>query len=505
MSTQPPVRVRMAPSPTGFFHMGSARTALFNWLYARHTGGRFILRIEDTDQTRYHPDALTDFLASLRWLGLDWDEGPEVGGAYGPYVQSERLPIYQEYARQLIDNDHAYLCYCSEERVAALRTAQREQKQNPGYDRHCRHLTAQQRAEYEAQGITPVVRLKAPIEGTVTFNDLIRGEITVDAQTVDDLVLLKSDGFPTYHMAHVIDDRLMEITHILRGDEWLSSAPRHVLIYKALGWGPPVMAHLPLLLDPSGKGKMSKRKPVVDGIEYPTLIHDFRQEGYLPEAMFNFLALLGWSYDPSNDLFTREEAIARFDIVDVNPKPSAVSYSKLEWMNGIYIRQLSTEELTRRLFPFVAQGFGLSEAELEASPALPALVPAIQERLKKLDEAVAMVDFAFGEAGAYAAEELIGRKMTAAQSLDALQAARRYLAETPEFAAEPLEAALRALADQTGVKAGVLFGILRTAVTGKQVAPPLFASIVAVGRERTLARCDRAVALLSGLASGDGA
>ena len=306
-----PVRVRMAPSPTGYFHMGSARTSLFNWLYARHTGGRFILRIEDTDQKRYHPQALTDIFESLRWLGLDWDEGPEVGGDYGPYFQSQRLPIYQEHARKLVEADAAYYCYCSEERLTVLRVEQRARGQTPGYDRHCRALTARQRAEYEAQGIVPVVRLKAPTEGTVTFHDLIRGDITVDVHTLDDLVLLKLDGFLTYHLVHVVDDHLMEIMHILRGDDWLASSPRHILIYQAFGWQPPVMAHLPLLLDPSGKGKMSKRKPVIDGVEYPTLIRDFRKEGYLPEALFNFLALLGWSYDASNDLFTREEAIAR--------------------------------------------------------------------------------------------------------------------------------------------------------------------------------------------------
>ncbi len=494
-----PVRVRMAPSPTGYFHMGSARTSLFNWLYARHTGGRFILRIEDTDQKRYHPQALADIFASLRWLGLDWDEGPEVGGDYGPYFQSQRLPIYQEYARKLVQADAAYYCYCSEERLTALRAEQRARGQTPGYDRHCRALTARQRAEYEAQGIVPVVRLKAPTEGTVAFHDLIRGEITVDVRTLDDLVLLKSDGFPTYHLAHVVDDRLMEITHILRGDEWLSSTPRHILIYQAFGWQPPVMAHLPLLLDPSGKGKMSKRKPVIDGVEYPTLIRDFRKEGYLPEALFNFLALLGWSYDASSDLFTREEAIARFDIARIHPKPAVVSYSKLEWMNGHYIRQLSTEELTRRLIPYLATAFHLSEAEVARHPALPVIAPAIQERLKKLADASEMIDFIFREPGDYDPQGLIGAKLTVEQSREALRAAREVLAGLPEFTAEPMEVALRALAAQMGIKAGSLFGILRTAVTGKTVAPPLFASLVAVGRERTLARCDRALELLKGI------
>ncbi|HEY65879.1 MAG TPA: glutamate--tRNA ligase [Caldilineae bacterium] len=503
--THRPVRVRIAPSPTGYFHLGGARTAIYNWLYARHTGGRFILRIEDTDRTRYHPEALDDLLESLRWLELDWDEGPEVGGDYGPYFQSERLPIYQEYARKLVQEGHAYYCYCSPERLAALREEQRKRKERIGYDRHCRYLTAAQRAEYEAQGIKPVVRLKIPDEGQITFHDVIRGEITVDVSTLDDLVLLKSDGYPTYHLANVIDDHLMEITHILRGDEWLSSVPRHLLIYQALGWEPPIMAHLPLLLDPSGKGKMSKRKPVVNGVEYPTLIRDFRKAGYLPEALFNFLALLGWSYDPENDLFTREQAIERFDITDVSPKPSVVSYEKLDWMNGVYIRQLPTEEFTRRAAPFIAEALGIAEEDVTGHAGLLAVMPDVQERVKKLSETAEWVDFVFKEPSEYDPKLLIGRKMTAAQSLEALRAARQILAELPEFAAEPMEAEMRALADRLGVKAGALFGILRIAVTGKKVAPPLFTSIVAVGRERTLARCDRAIGLLEELVAAESA
>ncbi|NOZ29500.1 MAG: glutamate--tRNA ligase [Chloroflexi bacterium] len=501
--THRPVRVRIAPSPTGYFHLGGARTAIYNWLYARHTGGRFILRIEDTDRTRYHPEALDDLLESLRWLGLDWDEGPEVGGEYGPYFQSQRLDIYQEHARKLIEEGHAYYCYCSPERLAALREEQRKRKERIGYDRHCRNLTAAQRAEYEAQGITPVVRLKVPDEGKITFRDVIRGEITVDVNTLDDLVLLKSDGYPTYHLANVIDDHLMEISHILRGDEWLPSVPRHILIYRAFGWEPPIMAHLPLLLDPSGKGKMSKRKPVINGVEYPTLIRDFREEGYLPEALFNFLALLGWSYDPENDLFTREQAIERFDIADVHPKPSVVSYEKLDWMNGVYIRELPTEEFTRRVLPFLAKGLGIPEEEIARHPGLPVLMPAVQERVKKLSEAAEIVDFVFKEPGEYDPKLLIGRKMTAAQSLEALRAARQVLADLPEFDPDLMEAEMRALAERLGVKAGPLFGILRIAITGKKVAPPLFVSIVAVGREKALARCDRAMELLQQLVAAE--
>ncbi|MFN2165201.1 MAG: glutamate--tRNA ligase, partial [Anaerolineae bacterium] len=284
-----PVRVRIAPSPTGYFHVGSARTALFNWLFARKHGGKFIVRIEDTDRSRYNPEAVADLTASLRWLGLDWDEGPEVGGNHGSYIQSERLDLYQHYANWLLAEGHAYKCYCSSERLEAVREEQRQAKAQIGYDRHCRTLTAAQRAEYEAQGLTPVVRLKAPLEGQTTFHDVVYGRITVENETLEDLILLKSDGFPTYHLAVVVDDHLMEISHIMRGDEWLPTVPQRIQLYRAFGWEPPVYAHLPLILAPTGKGKLSKRH---GGVE----IRYFRQQGYLPEAMVNYLARVGWSY-----------------------------------------------------------------------------------------------------------------------------------------------------------------------------------------------------------------
>ncbi|NLG26352.1 MAG: glutamate--tRNA ligase, partial [Chloroflexi bacterium] len=247
------VRVRFAPSPTGYFHVGGARTALYNWLFARKHHGSFVLRIEDTDRTRYNPEALPDLLSSLHWLGLQWDEGPEVGGSYGPYYQSDRLPIYREHAERLVAEGRAYRCYCSPERLAALREQQRANKEQPGYDRHCRHLTREQIAEYEAQGVTPVIRLAIPLEGVTEFDDALRGHISVENQQLSDLVLLKSDGYPTYHLANVVDDHLMAITHIMRGEEWISTVPEHVLLYAAFGWPMPVQAHLPTILDPSGQ------------------------------------------------------------------------------------------------------------------------------------------------------------------------------------------------------------------------------------------------------------
>lgn len=490
--TSKPVRVRFAPSPTGYLHVGGARTALYNWLFARRHGGTFILRIEDTDRTRYQEEAVQDLFDSLRWLGLDWDEGPQVGGDYGPYAQSERLDIYQHYARQLVDEGHAYYCYCSPERLARMREEHARGEQT-GYDRHCRYLTAQQRADYEAQGIVPVVRLKVPLEGQTTFHDVIRGTTTVDNSTLDDLVLLKSDGFPTYHLANVVDDRLMEITHIMRGDEWLPSVPRHVLLYQAFGWEIPVYAHLPVILSPTGKGKLSKRHGGVD-------IRYFREQGYLPEAMVNFLARVGWSYDDKTELFTREELIAHFSLDGVNKSPAAFSYDKLEWMNGVYIRNLPPDDLGERLVPFLAAGLGIEEKELRGKRELGEMIPLVQERLKTLADIVAMADFFFNEEISYDPQLLTAKKMTAADCAVALDRALAILESLPDFSEETMETALRGLADDLNMKAGQLFGIIRVAVTGKTVAPPLFGTMRVLGRERVLSRLARARETLHRLA-----
>ncbi len=495
MIAQNPVRVRFAPSPTGYLHVGGARTALYNWLFARHHNGVFILRIEDTDRTRYREDALQDIMEGLRWLGLDWDEGPEVGGPYAPYFQSQRLPIYQEYARQLVDSGRAYYCYCSPERLAQIREEKRKRGEpDIGYDRHCRYLTAKERADYEAQGIVPVVRLKVPLEGQTTFHDLIRGDITVDNSTLDDLVLLKSDGYPTYHLANVVDDHLMEITHVMRADEWIPSTPRHVLIYQAFGWEPPIFAHLPIILAPGGKGKLSKRHGATSVIE-------FRRQGFLPEAMVNFLALVGWAYDDKTELFTRRELIEKFSLEGVSKSPAAFSYDKLKWMNGVYIRQLAQDDLYERLIPFLADGLGMEEGELRGRKETRAIVPLIQERLKVLTDAVELVDFLFTEEISYDPKLLIGKKMTAAESLRALRAAKETLAQLPAFDEETIETALRGLLKELGLSARQLFGIIRVAVTGKVVSPPLFGTLSILGRERALKRMDQAEKLLIGFAN----
>jgi len=491
-----PVRVRFAPSPTGYFHLGSARTALYDFLIARRTHGQFILRIEDTDRTRYQPDAIPDLLEGMRWLGLWWDEGPEVGGSYGPYYQSDRLPLYQQYAEQLIAAGQAYRCYCSAERLEALRAQQRAAGLPPGYDRHCRQLTRQQISDYEAQGVKPVVRLAVPTEGITAFDDLLRGHIVVENSQLDDLVLLKSDGFPTYHLALVVDDHLMAITHVLRGDEWLSSAPKHVLLYQAFGWEMPMQVHLPLILDPSGKGKLSKRKKTLpDGRQLYTYIHDFRQAGYLPEAMVNFLALVGWSYDGQTEFLNRDQLIDAFTLERLNKSPAALSYEKLDHINATYIRRLGLNDLAGRLLWMMLQ----EGIQTDFDTAL-RIAPLINERIKTLNEALSWVDFLFSDEITYAPEALIQKKSDLASTVAMLQAAIAAIEPLESWEEQALEAALRAAAEGLGAKPSPFFATLRVACTGKQVTPPLFGSLGLLGKARVLARLRRALAALGSAA-----
>lgn len=502
-NSEKPARVRYAPSPTGPLHLGGLRTALFDWLWARKTGGQFILRIEDTDQKRYDPDSLDSLMRGLGWLGLDWDEGPDVGGPYGPYVQTERREIYQAHAQELIDRGRAYRCYCSPERLDALRTEQRRNKQPIGYDRHCRYLSAEERAAQEAAGKSSVVRFAVPEEGTTVFTDLLRGDIEVDNRQLRDEVLLKTDGLPTYHLAAMVDDHLMEITHILRGEEWLATAPIHRLIYDAFGWEMPLLVHQPVILDPSGKGKMSKRKKQVAGKEYLALVDEFIQAGYLPDAMFNFLTNVGWNFDPEQEVFSREEAIDRFRLEEINPSAAALPYEKLDWLNGVYIRALTPAALKEALIPFLSRQLGQPEEALRADDRLDLLVPVIQERLKRLDGAAEWIDWAFVGADEIVYDEpklLIGRKLDAAQSIDALRAGAALLAEIEPFEAEAIHQAFRAKAEELDLKAGSFFGPIRGAISGKKVSPPLFESIQALGRAETIRRIERAIQALEGLA-----
>lgn len=487
-----PVRVRYAPSPTGDFHVGGARTALFNYLFARHFGGTFILRIEDTDQKRYNPDALTWLLNGLRYLGLDWDEGPEVGGAYGPYVQTERLDIYQKYSQQLVEQGRAYPCFCTPERLEAASQERQKQGLSSGYDRLCRSIDPAEAARRVAAGESHTVRLKLPLDGEITAHDLIRGDITFQNSLLQDAVMMKSDGIPTYHLANIVDDHLMEVSHVLRGDEWVNSLPLHIHLYNAFGWQPPQMAHLPLILNPTGKGKMSKREDrAPDGRLLPVFVRTFEEKGYLPEAMVNYLALLGWSYDDKTEIMSRAELIERFSLERVNPSPAAWNYEKLDHFDGIYIRSLPVEDLTDRVLPFVTAA-GIN-ADREA---MLKITPLIQERLTVLSDAPQWVDFFFvDELPDYDLNLLVPQKMSLAEIPNLLQRARTILAQT-DFSHDALDQALRAEAQSLGVKPGQMFQPIRVAVCGKMVAPPLFETLAILGRERALQRIDRALARL---------
>jgi glutamyl-tRNA synthetase len=488
-------RVRYAPSPTGFPHVGNIHTALFNWIFARHAGGSFILRIEDTDQDRVVPGSLEAIYESLRWLGLQWDEGPEVGGSFGPYFQSERLPIYRSYAEQLVASGHAYHCFCTLERLAEVRAAQEARKEPPRYDRFCRNLSPTESERRLKAGEPSVIRLAVPETGETSFHDLFRGEITFQNALIDDQVLIKSDGWPTYHLANVVDDHLMEITHVLRGDEWISSTPKHVLLYQFLGWKPPLFGHFPILLT-MNRAKLSKRRGAPDILE-------LRAKGYLPEAVVNFLALLGWAPEGKTEVLSCDELIQQFTLERVGATPAIYNPEKLDWMNGYYIRQLAPDDLARRLVP-IYQEAGLipgNPVPSETLALITRLVPLIQERIKTLGDAPALTDFFFRDDLVYDPASLMPKGWTREQTLDALRQARDRLVQCtrpPErFEAERLDAALRVLADEMQVKTGQLFGALRVALTARTVAPPLFQTMEVLGPERTLDRIDRAINLLA--------
>ncbi|HUF52866.1 MAG TPA: glutamate--tRNA ligase [Dehalococcoidia bacterium] len=479
------VRTRYAPSPTGEPHIGNIRTALFAWLLARHHGGEFLLRIEDTDRARLVEGAAEAQMETLRWLGIDWDEGPDIRGSFAPYTQSERVDRYQSHAQQLIDTDWAYRCHCSPERLDDVRKEQQARKEPPRYDRFCRDLTAEERATKEGQ--PSVVRFKTPLTGETVTHDAIRGEMTFQNDTLDDFVLLKSDGYPTYHLAAIVDDHLMEITHVLRGEEWVSSLARHILIFRAFGWEPPVYAHVSTILGPD-RAKLSKRHGAHAALTY-------RELGYLPEAIVNFLALLGWSLDDHTEIIDRETLIKHFSIERLLPNPAVFNAEKLEWMNGAYIRALSPQELAVRGRPYLEAGIGKA-----VDPGrLAEIVPLIQERIKLLTDVVEMADFFFAEGPLeYDASLLLGKRFAeepeeARGGLGLVIAAAEGVSDWKH---EALEVAIRPLAEGMGVKAGDLFGVVRVAVTGKTAAPPLFETMEVLGREVTLERLREAVGRL---------
>jgi len=432
--------------------------------------------------------AVEEILNSLRWLGLDWDEGPEIEGDYGPYFQSKRLDLYQKYARQLIDSGDAYKCYCSSERLAEMHAQMEARKESVrAYDRRCRDLSREEQAELEAQGIIPVIRLKIPLSGETTFNDIIKGPVTFQNEQLDDLVLLKTDGYPTYHLANIIDDHFMEITHVLRADEWLSSTPKHVLLYQAFGWEPPLFAHLPMILG-QDRSKLSKRHGA-------TSVTEFQDEGYLPQAMLNFMALLGWSLDDKTEIFSRDELIKQFSIERVSKTAAIFDHNKLKWMNGFYIRELKPEELLKQIMPVL-------EAHLPEQVKRPIpedyvrdIIPLIQERINTLKEAATYSDFFFFDELEYDPLLLVGKKMTPETTLSALKTALSRLSNI-DFEHDTLESTLRILVEETGLKAGFLFTPIRIACTGRTASPGLFETMTVLGKERCLKRIEVAISKL---------
>ena len=478
------VRTRIAPSPTGDPHVGTAYVSLFNWVWAKKHGGQFLLRIEDTDRTRSTPESEEAIMRSLRWLGLEWDEGPDVGGDKGPYRQSERTEIYREHAQILIDRGYAYRCFCTPERLAEVRRARMAEGHNTGYDGFCRDLDPTESAQRAAQGESFTVRLKFPRSGQTTFKDGLRGDVVIDNSQIDDQILLKSDGFPTYHLANVVDDHLMEITDVIRAEEWISSTPKHVFLYEAFGWEPPRFWHLPLLRN-ADKSKISKRKN-------PVSLDYYEQIGILPETMVNFLGLLGWSMPDETEKFTPEEMREAFTFDRVSTTGPVFDLAKLEWLNGLYIRDMSPEELVKRI-----QDVFLSPERLLQ------LLPLVHERMPRLDAFLPSTSFFLGEQDDYDWMLLMPPKKrkfkgTPDDVRKALLAAAERLDGLRTWTPESVEALMRELATELEWKAGHMFHPLRVATAGRTAAPPLFDTMCAVGSAVTRARLRRAAHKLKG-------
>ena len=466
-------------------HIGGLRTALYDWFLARKTGGQFILRIEDTDRNRYDPDAEWHIKESLDWLGLDLDEGPDIGGPHAPYTQSERLELYQSAAEKLIESGDAYYDDTQSEELAALRQRQQAAGQAPGYDNRGRYRTPEQIQESRDKGLDVVVRFKVPDFGDLQVEDEVRGRLKFDLSLLQDFVILKSDGFPTYHLAHVVDDEEMGITHVIRGEEWIPSLPRHVLIQRALGIATPRYVHVPLITAQDG-AKLSKRHGAQSALEY-------RDAGYTPDAVLNYLALLGWSPGDDTEVMSRDEIAARFEIQRILSHPAKFSAQKLEWMNQQHIIKADEDELTDMMLRYLErpeeEGGLPEEVDRPIDRAVvKAMVPVLRERIKVLPDVVALIDFLFVENVHPDADEMIGRRMDEDMVVKSLTASIDALSTVESFTHEEIESTLRGLTKITGLKAGQLFTPIRVAMTAKRIAPPLFESIAVLGRERTIER-----------------
>jgi len=474
------VRVRFAPSPTGYLHIGGARTAIYNWLFAKQNKGKFILRIEDTDIERHVEESLSSILQSLKWLGLQWDEGPEVGGPLGPYYQSQRIEIYKKYASILLENKNAYICFCTPDELESMRNEQKTKSMAQGYDGRCANLSKAEISNKINDGIPFTIRLKCGT-GKLVVDDLIHGKITFTKESYSDFIILRSDGSPTYNFTAAIDDWLMQITHVIRGDDHLSNTPKQAMIYYALGATPPQFGHIPMILGSDGK-RLSKRHGA-------TSVESYRQDGYLAEAMLNYLSLLGWSYDDKTTFFSRDELVKKFSLSKVSKNPAIFDLAKLDWMNGSYIRQKSEVELAELITPFIKSRIG-TDLNNDQKSMLLKVVPLIKERIKKLSEVISIADFYFTRNYEMTHDAKL-KFLDAPEASTILPKAAEALSQLKEFKSDEIEKALRSAFEDSEIPPKKLFQTIRAAITGKTVSPPLFETMEILGKDECITRLNR--------------
>ncbi|MDP2965895.1 MAG: glutamate--tRNA ligase [Pelolinea sp.] len=492
MTESKPYRVRFAPSPTGHVHLGSARTALYDYLIAQKTNGQFILRIEDTDRKRLVEGAEEELINSLHWLGIEWDEGPDKGGPFGPYRQSERKEIYQKYAKELVESGDAYYCFCTSERLNQVRQEKQQQKLQPHYDGLCRAITALEAEKRVNAGEPHVIRFKSPKEGATVVKDLLRGEITFENKNIDDFILVKTDGWALYHLAAIVDDYLMKITHVIRGSEWLPTSPLHSLIWKAFGWEEPVWVHLSVFLKPSGKGKMSKREAAQltnDG--YSIFIKDLEKLGYLPEAVINWVALMGWSYDDHTEFFSMTDLIEKFSLEKLNPSPAAINFSKLDHFNKEHIKKLSNKDLAERVYPFfVDKKLSPEKSKLED------IAPVINERITTLDDAAELCKFIFNDIALPEQSALVIADKTLDETGKIARDVLALLNEITDWNPTAIDSIMKNYMEENQLSPRQLLGFLREAIAGQKVTPPLFESMAVLGKTACIERIKRAIEVI---------
>mgnify|MGYP000846324132 FL=1 len=481
------VRVRFAPSPTGYLHIGGARTALFNWLFARSQGGKMVLRIEDTDRDRLKEDSVSQIITSLKWLGLDWDEGPEVGGDHGPYYQSERLDLYRKYCQQLVDEGKAYYCFCSAADLEAQREEQRKKKQPFHYAGTCRDLDPAEAKKRVEAGEAHSIRIKLPKEGTITVHDMIHGDVTFNWNQFDDFVIMKTNGIPTYNFAVVVDDHLMGMTHVLRAEEHLTNTPKQLVIYDALGWRAPEFGHMPMILAPD-RSKLSKRHGA-------TSVEEFRDKGYLPEAIINYLTLLGWAPGNDQEIFTLEDTVKAFDFSKMSKKAAVYDVKKLTWLNGQYLSDLPLRKIADAAVPFFKKAGLIDDSYLPAHQEyFDHLVDVVRVRVKTLEELADGASYFFKDFDSYDPKGVA--KSFKPEAADLLQKAHDALAALPVFDLKTTEECYNKLAEELGLSLGKVIHPTRLALTGRTFSPGMFDVMVLLGREKTLERMEKAIAFI---------